>query len=170
MSSVKTLINRAKIPRETHLIAVGEDGSVREAKEGDTDLDEVSAPKDMLPVAIDSPLRTSSLLTLPPPDPDSPPSQGHGALSRLVATGLQKRSVSRTLLSEMRKARGLISYACSQYQVASSAVSAGLSPGATIGAVLLGHFIVSCACAVTGYGALFFPSSSSSALSLILFP
>lgn len=40
---------------------------------------------------------------------------------------------------------------CSQYQVASSAVSAGLSPGATIGAVLLGHFVISLACAATGY-------------------
>ena len=38
-----------------------------------------------------------------------------------------------------------------EYQVASSAVSAGLSPGATIGAVLLGHFIISLACALNGY-------------------
>lgn len=30
-------------------------------------------------------------------------------------------------------------FGISQYQVASSSVSAGLSPGATIGAVLLGH-------------------------------
>lgn len=73
MSSVKTLIDRAKIPRQTHLIAVGEDGSVREAKEGDTDVVEVTAEKDMLPVAIDSPLRTFFLLALPPPDTDSPP-------------------------------------------------------------------------------------------------
>ncbi|GAA6005377.1 hypothetical protein JCM10207_002959 [Rhodosporidiobolus poonsookiae] len=42
-------------------------------------------------------------------------------------------------------------FGISQYQVASSAVSAGLSPGATIGAVLLGHFIVSLACAANGW-------------------
>ncbi|BGP37036.1 hypothetical protein JCM10449v2_000940 [Rhodotorula kratochvilovae] len=42
-------------------------------------------------------------------------------------------------------------FGISQYQVASSAVSAGLSPGATIGAVLLGHFVVSLGCAATGY-------------------
>ncbi|BGP32065.1 hypothetical protein JCM10296v2_003844 [Rhodotorula toruloides] len=118
MYSVKTLINRAKIPRQTHLIAVSEDGSVREAKEGDTDVVEISAEKDMLPVAIDSPLRTWGAFSL-------------GGYWVAEAFGI------------------------SQYQVASSAVSAGLSPGATIGAVLLGHFVVSCACAVTGYGASF---------------
>ncbi|KPV76726.1 uncharacterized protein RHOBADRAFT_51725 [Rhodotorula graminis WP1] len=42
-------------------------------------------------------------------------------------------------------------FGISQYQVASSAVSAGLSPGATIGAVLLGHFVISLATAATGY-------------------
>ena len=34
-------------------------------------------------------------------------------------------------------------FGISQYQVASSSVSAGLSPGAAIGAVLLGHVIIS---------------------------
>ncbi|KAJ7357134.1 NCS1 nucleoside transporter family [Mycena albidolilacea] len=33
-----------------------------------------------------------------------------------------------------------------QYQVASTALASGLSPGAAIGAVFLGHFLVSCAC------------------------
>ncbi|GJN87706.1 hypothetical protein Rhopal_000661-T1 [Rhodotorula paludigena] len=42
-------------------------------------------------------------------------------------------------------------FGISQYQVASSAVSAGLSPGATIGAVLLGHFVISLACAANGW-------------------
>lgn len=42
-------------------------------------------------------------------------------------------------------------FGISQYQVASSAVAAGLSPGATIGAVLLGHFLVGCANAANGY-------------------
>ncbi|ETW79779.1 Nucleobase cation symporter, partial [Heterobasidion irregulare TC 32-1] len=39
----------------------------------------------------------------------------------------------------------------SQYQVASSAVAGGLSPGATIGAVFLGHVLVSIACAASGW-------------------
>ncbi|KAJ6604424.1 NCS1 nucleoside transporter family [Mycena vulgaris] len=38
-----------------------------------------------------------------------------------------------------------------QYQVASSAVAAGLSPGAAIGAVFLGHVLVSIACAGNGW-------------------
>ncbi|KAJ6574876.1 NCS1 nucleoside transporter family [Mycena capillaripes] len=38
-------------------------------------------------------------------------------------------------------------FGISQYQVASTAVAAGLSPGAAIGAVFLGHFFVSIACA-----------------------
>lgn len=42
-------------------------------------------------------------------------------------------------------------FGISQYQVASSAVAAGLSPGATIGAVALGHFLVACANAANGY-------------------
>ncbi|GAA5830586.1 hypothetical protein JCM11251_002522 [Rhodosporidiobolus azoricus] len=42
-------------------------------------------------------------------------------------------------------------FGISQYQVASSAVSAGLSPAMTIGAVILGHFIISLACAANGY-------------------
>ncbi|KAK4704374.1 nucleobase:cation symporter-1, NCS1 family, partial [Phenoliferia sp. Uapishka_3] len=61
-------------------------------------------------------------------------------------------------------------FGISQYQVASSAVSAGLSPGATIGAVLLGHFIISLACAVNGYvGSRYginFPSYARSAFGI----
>ncbi|KAJ7275269.1 NCS1 nucleoside transporter family [Mycena haematopus] len=38
-----------------------------------------------------------------------------------------------------------------QYQVASTAVAAGLSPGAAIGAVFLGHLLVSIACACNGW-------------------
>ncbi|THV04897.1 NCS1 nucleoside transporter family [Dendrothele bispora CBS 962.96] len=38
-----------------------------------------------------------------------------------------------------------------QYQVASTAVAAGLSPGSTIGAVFLGHVLVSIACALNGW-------------------
>lgn len=39
----------------------------------------------------------------------------------------------------------------SQYQVASSAVASGLSPGATIGAIFLGHIIISIACGLNGW-------------------
>ncbi|KAF9022735.1 hypothetical protein BDZ89DRAFT_195779 [Hymenopellis radicata] len=42
-------------------------------------------------------------------------------------------------------------FGISQYQVASSAVAGGLSPGATIGAVFLGHVIISIACALNGW-------------------
>ncbi|KAJ7139898.1 NCS1 nucleoside transporter family [Mycena epipterygia] len=42
-------------------------------------------------------------------------------------------------------------FGISQYQVASSAVAAGLSPGAAIGAVFLGHLLVSVACACNGW-------------------
>ncbi|KAJ7130115.1 NCS1 nucleoside transporter family [Mycena crocata] len=42
-------------------------------------------------------------------------------------------------------------FGISQYQVASSAVAAGLSPGAAIGAVFLGHVLVSIACACNGW-------------------
>ncbi|KAJ7626212.1 permease for cytosine/purines, uracil, thiamine, allantoin-domain-containing protein [Roridomyces roridus] len=38
-----------------------------------------------------------------------------------------------------------------QYQIASTAVVAGLSPGAAIGAVFLGNFLISLACAATGW-------------------
>ncbi|KAK0435193.1 NCS1 nucleoside transporter family [Armillaria borealis] len=38
-----------------------------------------------------------------------------------------------------------------QYQVASTAVASGLSPGSTIGAVFLGHILVSVACACNGW-------------------
>ncbi|GAA5976716.1 hypothetical protein JCM10908_005605 [Rhodotorula pacifica] len=111
---LKKLIRRARIEREPVLLAVGGDGSVREATDNDTDVVEVAAEKDMLPVPHDSPLRTWGAFHL---------------------TGYW-----------IAEAFGI-----SQYQVASSAVSAGLSPGATIGAVLLGHFVVSLGCAVTGY-------------------
>ncbi|KAF7339661.1 hypothetical protein MSAN_02181100 [Mycena sanguinolenta] len=39
----------------------------------------------------------------------------------------------------------------SQYQVASTSLQAGLSPGSAIGAVFLGHFLVSLACAFNGW-------------------
>lgn len=52
----------------------------------------------------------------------------------------------RKLIDQVAEAFGI-----SQYQVASSAVAAGLSPGATIGAVALGHFLVACANAANGY-------------------
>ncbi|KAJ7932632.1 NCS1 nucleoside transporter family [Mycena leptocephala] len=42
-------------------------------------------------------------------------------------------------------------FVISQYQVASTAVVAGLSPGAAIGAVFLGHVLVSIACACNGW-------------------
>ncbi|KAJ7783537.1 NCS1 nucleoside transporter family [Mycena maculata] len=42
-------------------------------------------------------------------------------------------------------------FGISQYQVASSAVAAGLSPGTAIGAVFLGHTLVSLACACNGW-------------------
>ncbi|KAK7463627.1 hypothetical protein VKT23_005566 [Stygiomarasmius scandens] len=42
-------------------------------------------------------------------------------------------------------------FGISQYQVASTAVAGGLSPGATIGAVFLGHVLVSVACALNGW-------------------
>ncbi|KAK7064415.1 NCS1 nucleoside transporter family [Favolaschia claudopus] len=42
-------------------------------------------------------------------------------------------------------------FGISQYQVASTAVAAGLSPGAAIGAVFLGHVLVSIACAFNGW-------------------
>ncbi|KAF8900934.1 permease for cytosine/purines, uracil, thiamine, allantoin-domain-containing protein [Mucidula mucida] len=42
-------------------------------------------------------------------------------------------------------------FGISQYQVASSAVASGLSPGATIGAIFLGHIIISIACGLNGW-------------------
>ncbi|KAF5374971.1 hypothetical protein D9758_000235 [Tetrapyrgos nigripes] len=42
-------------------------------------------------------------------------------------------------------------FGISQYQVASAAVAGGLSPGSTIGAVFLGHVLVSIACALNGW-------------------
>ncbi|GAA5894947.1 nucleobase cation symporter-1 family protein [Sporobolomyces salmoneus] len=42
-------------------------------------------------------------------------------------------------------------FSISQYQVASTSVNSGLSPGATIGAVLLGHFIVACGASATAW-------------------
>ncbi|KAK0220003.1 NCS1 nucleoside transporter family [Armillaria fumosa] len=42
-------------------------------------------------------------------------------------------------------------FGISQYQVASTAVASGLSPGSTIGAVFLGHILVSVACACNGW-------------------
>ncbi|TRM66390.1 permease [Schizophyllum amplum] len=42
-------------------------------------------------------------------------------------------------------------FGISQYQTASTAVASGLSPGATIGAVLLGHGLVSIACALNAW-------------------
>ncbi|KAF8199212.1 NCS1 nucleoside transporter family [Mycena galopus ATCC 62051] len=38
-----------------------------------------------------------------------------------------------------------------QYQIASTAVTAGLSPGAAIGAVFVGHFLISLGCAASGW-------------------
>lgn len=42
-------------------------------------------------------------------------------------------------------------FGISQYQVASASVTVGLSPGLAIAAVLLGHILISLACAATGY-------------------
>ncbi|KAJ7630713.1 NCS1 nucleoside transporter family [Roridomyces roridus] len=42
-------------------------------------------------------------------------------------------------------------FGISQYQVASSAVSSGLSPGLAIGAVFIGHLLVAIACACNGW-------------------
>nr|GAT47884.1 NCS1 nucleoside transporter family [Mycena chlorophos] len=42
-------------------------------------------------------------------------------------------------------------FGISQYQVASTAVAAGLAPGLAIAAVFIGHFLVSLACAMTGF-------------------
>ncbi|GAA5960319.1 hypothetical protein JCM3765_007472 [Sporobolomyces pararoseus] len=42
-------------------------------------------------------------------------------------------------------------FSISQYQVASSSINAGLSPAATIGAVLLGHFIIACAASASAW-------------------
>ncbi|KAF7372643.1 NCS1 nucleoside transporter family [Mycena venus] len=38
-----------------------------------------------------------------------------------------------------------------QYQIAATAVTAGLSPGAAIGAVFVGHFLISLGCAASGW-------------------
>ncbi|KAJ7042474.1 NCS1 nucleoside transporter family [Mycena alexandri] len=47
-------------------------------------------------------------------------------------------------------------FGISQYQVASTSLAAGLSPGATIAAVFLGHVLVSIACACNGWiGAIY---------------
>lgn len=42
-------------------------------------------------------------------------------------------------------------FGISQYQVASSSVAAGLAPGVTIAAVVLGHFIISIPNALNGW-------------------
>ncbi|KAF7343700.1 NCS1 nucleoside transporter family [Mycena sanguinolenta] len=44
-----------------------------------------------------------------------------------------------------------MAFSISQYQIAATAVQAGLSPGAAIGAVFVGHFIISLGCAATGW-------------------
>ncbi|KAJ7247733.1 NCS1 nucleoside transporter family [Mycena rebaudengoi] len=44
-----------------------------------------------------------------------------------------------------------MAFGISQYQIAATAVTAGLSPGAAIGAVFVGHFIISLGCAASGW-------------------
>ncbi|GAA6041680.1 hypothetical protein JCM8097_003081 [Rhodosporidiobolus ruineniae] len=113
--ALTSLINRARLEKETSGMMVAADGSVFIPKDGErVEGVEIQAQPDMLPVPLDDPKRTWGAFTL---------------------TGYW-----------VAEAFGI-----SQYQVASSAVSAGLSPGATIGAVLLGHFVISLACAANGF-------------------
>ncbi|KAF7320233.1 NCS1 nucleoside transporter family [Mycena kentingensis (nom. inval.)] len=64
---------------------------------------------------------------------------------------LDRRSIRYARFPRISYAIFIIADSQSQYQVASTAVVAGLSPGAAIGAVFLGHFLVSLATAANGW-------------------
>ncbi|KAK0459011.1 NCS1 nucleoside transporter family [Desarmillaria tabescens] len=71
----------------------------------------------------------------------------NGALFIWLGTGLLRHLVLCTITFFSKP----ILIIRSQYQVASTAVASGLSPGSTIGAVFLGHVLVSIACACNGW-------------------
>ncbi|KAF7310716.1 NCS1 nucleoside transporter family [Mycena chlorophos] len=96
----------------------------------DDDEDEVIvAQRDLLPVPSDA--RTWNTLHLG---------------GKFLALLEKRLRVSWTVLTRLLDCGGFC-----QYQVASTAVAAGLAPGPAIAAVFLGHFLVSLACAMTGF-------------------